>query len=296
LSLILKVRLVALDPTSEWAKDKHRAQLPGATPRPLPARQLAAVAADRKRGDVMDADGDMVSCRTWLLSDWSEFRRRFKHTVENAWSNQMLFLPKEGRSAKSRLNDADFKRIIGNPKMPAHVQGALEVALVETAEDAHAVIEVANLARPGTTFRNRMTRISNESVQFTNRDYEYGKSRGVDGKTGQIPAAHEIGHWLRGPTERVFEHIDRQAMLDQKGDDDLPEDDDLHRMQYGKTLGRYYSMMGGGSVVGDHEAAPWMERLAKHTNLKGGWIFVHKQHFHWSIGDLSPRQKRLLGN
>ncbi|AMJ61086.1 hypothetical protein AXW83_13005 [Bosea sp. PAMC 26642] len=244
----------------------------------------------------MDANGSMVDCQTWLLSEWSEFRRRFKHTVENAWGNQMLFLPSEGHSADSKLSDADFKRLVGNPKMPAHVQGALEIDLVETAEAAQAVIEVINLKRAGTRFRDQMTRISNESVQFTHREFKFGKSRSVDGKTGQITAAHEVGHWLRGPTQRVFEHIDRQAMLKKgKADASVPKKV-LDRMQYGETLGRYYSLMGGGSVVGDHEAGPWMERLAKHTHLTGGWVFVHKQHFHWSVGDISPRQKRLLGS
>lgn len=60
LTVILRVRLVPLDPTSGWAKVTHGAQLPGAAPRPLPARGLAAMADDRKYGKVADADGNMV--------------------------------------------------------------------------------------------------------------------------------------------------------------------------------------------------------------------------------------------
>jgi len=296
LTVILRVRLVPLDPTSGWAKVTHDAQLPGAAPRPLPARGLAAVADDRKYGKVADADGNMVDCQTWLISEWSTFRRRFKHTVEFAWGNQMLFFPSEGNLADSQLSDADFKRLIGNLKMPAHVQGALEIDLVETVDAAHAVIEVVNLRRAGTRFREQMTRISNETVQFKHKEFKFGKSRNVNGKTGQITAAHEVGHWLRGPTQRVFEHIDRQAMLKRKKELPRMPKKDLDRMQYGNKLSRYYSLMGGGSVVGDHEAGPWMERLAKHTHLQGGWVFVHKLHFHWSVGDISERQKRLLGS
>ncbi len=53
-------------------------------------------------------------------------------------------------------------------------------------------------------------------------------------------------------------------------------------------------MMGGGSVVTDHDATAWISRLRRHTPMKLGWMYVHRLHFRWSPDDVSPRQKRLL--
>jgi hypothetical protein len=185
------------------------------------------------------------------------------------------------------LSDADFRQMIGNPRMPAHFEGALEINLVGPGAAPHAVIEVVRLANPGATFRDRMTRITDESVRFNKTVFTAGASRGVTGETGQITAAHEVGHWLRTADEKVFDHIDREHALT------LPQAqrDDA---QYGRTLGRFQSLMGGGSLVGDHEAGPWITRLRRHTSMKLGWMFIHKKMFHWSPDDVSARQKRLL--
>ena len=287
LRIRLKVILIPLDPTTPWARAGHSSKLPGAPPGPLPPWRLAANQAGVKRGNVLDASGQAVSCQTWLASEWPQFTRRFKHSVENAWNNQMVFLPVESGDPAESLSDADFRQMIGNPRMPAHVEGALEIDLQGPGAAAHAIIEVAHLANPGATFRDRMTRITDESVHFSPHAFTFGASRGIGGDTGQITAAHEVGHWLRSPGEKVFEHIDRQYALT------LPpaQQDDA---QYGRMLGRFQSMMGGGSVVGDQEATPWITRLRRHTSMKTGWVFVHKLRFHWSPDDVSARQKRLL--
>lgn len=280
----LKVMLVPLDPSTPWARSQHASKLPGAAAGPAPPAHLAANQASIKRGSVVDAGGQPVPCRSWLVTEWLAFTRRFKHTVENAWNNQMVFLPVEDGDS---LSDLDFWKLIGNPKAPAHVVGVLEVDLQPSGAGAHAVIEVAHLATAGDTFRDRMTRITDESVLYGQNQFTAGRARGVEGQTGQIEAAHEVGHWLRNPGATVFDHIDRTYALT------LPRAQQ-DNAQYGRTLGRFYSLMGGGSVVTSHDATPWLTRLRRQTPLKLGWVYVHKLDFRWSPSDVSARQKRLL--
>ena len=66
------------------------------------------------------------------------------------------------------------------------------------------LIEVAHLDTPGTAFRVWMNRISDESVQFS----RHTDPRWPGWFTGQIAAAHEVGHWLRGVNATHFDHID----------------------------------------------------------------------------------------
>lgn len=284
LRIRLKVTLVPLDPSTAWARTGHSSKLPGAAPGPLPPAHLAVNQAAIKRGSVLDASSNPVPCRSWLTTEWQAFTTRFKHTVQNSWNNQMVFLPVEKGDV---LSDADFRQLIGNPRMPAHVVGVLEIDLQPAGADAHAIIEVAHLANAGDTFRDRMTRITDESVLFGPNRFTAGRARGIGGETGQIAAAHEVGHWLRNPGTKVFDHVDRTYALT------LPRAQQ-DEAQYGRTLGRFYSMMGGGSVVTDHDATPWISRLRRHTPMKLGWMYVHRLHFRWSPADVSPRQKRLL--
>ena len=284
LRIRLKVTLIPLDPSTAWARTGHSSKVPGTAPGPLPPSHLAANQASVKRGSVLDASQQPVPCRSWLVSEWQAFTRRFKNTVENSWNNQMVFLPVEKGDA---LHDADFVQLIGNPKVPAHVAGVLEIELQPTGAASHAIIEVAHLANPGDTFRDRMTRITDESVQFEFNRFTAGRARGVTGKTGQIAAAHEVGHWLRNPGTKVFDHVDRAYALT------LPRAQ-RDNAQYGRTLGRYYSLMGGGSVVTEHDATPWLSRLRRQTPMKLGWIYVHRLHFRQSPEGISDRQKRLV--
>ena len=283
----LKVTLIPLDPSTAWARARHVVPAAG-TPLgvPMPPAHLAHNLAAAKKGNVLDANGTAVACRSWLDTEWSEFTNRFKHSVEHSWNNQMIFLPTESGVNGDELSDADYLQFIANPRMPAHAEGALEIELQPPNTIGHALIEVAHLANPGADFRQRMSRISDESVLFTTSGFTYRRPRGITGKTGQIAAAHEIGHWLRDPNARLFEHIDRTfAVTLPKARQD--------EAQYGRTLGRFYSLMGGGSVVGDYEAAPWITRLRRQTPMKLGWTHVHKLHFQWTLDDIPERQKQL---
>jgi hypothetical protein len=283
----LKVTLVPLDPSTAWARSSHSAPLPADMPSAtIPPDHLAPDMSAIKRGNVADANGQAVACRSWLVSEWSEFVTRFKQSVEHAWNNQMIFLPTESGVRGDELSDDDFRMLIGNPRLPAHAAGALEIEVQPKGTIGHAIIEVAHLQNPGATFRARMTRISDESVLFKHHTFVYGRSRGVEGETGQITAAHEVGHWLRDPTTQVNEHIDRAhsrtVPAAQRG-----------KAQYGKTLGRYHSLMGGGSVVGEHEAQPFIARLRRHSPMKLGWSLMHRIHFQQNLGKISDRQRRL---
>jgi hypothetical protein len=284
LRIRLKVALIPLDPTTPWARTGHSAQWPVSTS-PLPPSHIANTQAQIKRGNVVEANGTGVPCRSWLAAEWTEFTQRFKHTVESGWNNQMKFVPVELGGSGGELSDADFRLLIGNPKLAAHVEGELEVDL-QPPNNCHALIEVAHVATPGATFRQRMTRVSDECVQFHQHTFNYGAARGVTGVTGQIAAVHEVGHWLRKPGERLLTHIDQDFA------DTLPAAQ-RDGPNYGKTLGRYNAIMGGGSLATPYEARPWINRLKNHTDLKSAWLFVHRIEFNNGAIDIADHQKRL---
>lgn len=52
--------------------------------------------------------------------------------------------------------------------------------------------------------------------------------------------------------------------------------------------------MGGGTVVTDHDATPWLSRLRRQTSMKLGWMYVHRINFRRGPDDVSARQKMLL--
>ena len=289
LRLIMDVTLVPLDPSALWARSKQAVPLPaGMSASTIPPAHLAHSMESVRRGNVVDANSTPVRCRSWLASEWVEFTKRFKQSVEHAWNNQMVFLPIGEGPPDDSLSDKDYRSLISSPKVHAHVTGALEINLLPMNQIGHAVIEVAHLEEPNTDFRDRMNRITDESVQFTRSKFTYGASRGITGRTGQIAAAHEIGHWLRNPNDRVFDHIDRayaNTLPTQLQD----------KAQYGKTLGRYYSLMGGGSLASVHEARPWLTRLRRQSTLKTGWGYIHRIHFDKIRNEIPPRQQELMG-
>jgi hypothetical protein len=284
LRIKLVVTLIPLDPSTPWARARHNASFPIPSA-PVPPSHLAPSLTNVKRGPVVDADGQPVLCRSWVASEWAEFTQRFKHTVENAWNNQMKFIPVELGGPKGTLSDGDFRRLIGNPKVAAHVDGVLEIDLQPSG--AHALIEVAHVETQGASFAQRMTRVSDQCVQFGKQNFIAGAARGITGQTGQIAAAHEVGHWLRDPGQNLLPHID-QAYADT-----LPEDQ-RNEISYGRNLSNFYGMMGGGSLVTPYEARSWLSRLGEHTDLKTGWLFMHRINFNNAPDNISDHQKRIL--
>ena len=51
---------------------------------------------------------------------------------------------------------------------------------------------------------------------------------------------------------------------------------DYDELQYGGTAGHYASLMGGGSLATEYDAAPWLNRVRRHTGALFGWQFVHR--------------------
>jgi hypothetical protein len=219
------------------------------------------------------------------VPEWNEYRTRFKRAVEHAWNNQIILLPTDSGDASDGLSDQDYRQFISNPQIQAHAEGALDITLMPINTLGHALIEVAHLEKPGDRFRVWMHRITDESVQFAkhyHRDWP-------DWSTGQITAAHEIGHWLRALNASHFEHIDAEYAKNLPAARRAKE-------QYGHTLGRKAALMGSGSVVTEHEARPWLTRIRRQTTMKLGWSMMHKIHFRSVANNLSERQKRLTSN
>jgi hypothetical protein len=272
LTINLKVTLVPLDPSVPWTP----------TGTQLPPTHLAASKAHMKHGQVKDYNNTAVACRSWLVQEWSEYKVRFKRAVEHAWNNQMILLPTESGEAGDGLSDQDYRQFISDPKIQAHAEGAIDITLMPLNVVGHALIEVAHLENAGARFRVWMHRITDESVQFARHE----DKKWPGWFTGQITAAHEVGHWLRSLNSTHFEHIDAEYAKNLPAARRAKE-------QYGHTLGRKAALMGDGSLVTDHEARPWLTRIRRQTTMKLGWSMMHKIHFRNVVNNLSDRQKRL---
>jgi hypothetical protein len=274
LTIRLKVTLVPLDPSIPWVPLS-----PGSPPTHL-ADSLAHV----RRGQVLDYNNNPVTCRSWLVPEWNAYKIRFKRAVEHGWNNQLILLPTDSSDPNEVLGDADYRQLISSPNVRAHVQGAIDIALMPMNTAGHALNEVAHLDTPGTTFRVWMHRITDESVQF--QTFHDRKHPGWS--TGQITVAHEIGHWLRGVNATHFDHIDAEYAKT------LPAVQRA-KAQYGRTLGRKEALMGDGSRVTEHEARPWLARIRRQTPMKLGWSMMHAIEFRRIMNETTDREKRLMG-
>jgi hypothetical protein len=274
LTIRLKVTLVPLDPSIPWVPKS-----PGSPP-----THLADSMAHVRRGQVLDYNNNPVTCRSWLVPEWNAYKIRFKRAVEHGWNNQLILLPTDSSDPNEVLGDADYRQLMSNPNVRAHVQGAIDIALMPMNTAGHALIEVAHLDTPGTTFRVWMHRITDESVQFAT----HGHSNWPGWHTGQITVAHEIGHWLRDLGAPLFEHVDAAYAKT------LPVAQRA-KAQYGHTLGKKAALMGGGSELTEHEAKPWLSRIRQQTPLKHGWSMMHAIRFRRIMNETTDREKRLMG-
>jgi hypothetical protein len=271
LTIRLKVQLVPLDPSIAWVPLS-----PGSPP-----THLADSMANVRRGQVLDYNNRPVACRSWLVPEWNAYKIRFKRAVEHAWNNQLILLPTENGDT---LSDADYRQLISNANVRAHVEGAIDIELMPPNAVGHTLIEVVHLENAGADFRVWMHRISDESVQFA----RHGHSNWPGWTTGQITAAHEVGHWLRDLNATHFEHVDAEYAKT------LPAAQRA-KAQYGHTLGKKSALMGGGSEVTEHEAQPWLTRIRRQTPMKLGWSMMHAIRFNRVMNEGTDREKRLMG-
>lgn len=274
LTIRLKVVLIPLDPSVPRVAGAAGA----------PPMHIATGASPVRYGQVNDyLNSRSVACRSFTTAEWNAFKIAFKRSVELGWNNQLILLPEEAGDGDG-LSDDDYRYFIGNPKVQAHAEGAIDIALMPLTGTGHAQIEVVHLAKPGTSFRAWMHRITDESVQF----HAHYDSDWPDWSTQQITAAHEVGHWLKALGAKHFEHIDaayaKTLPANQRGS-----------KQYGRTLGRAAALMGKGSVVTEHEARPWLARIRRHTPMRLGWSMIHRIEFDRIKYEIDERQKQLTG-
>ena len=270
----LKVALYPLDPSAVWIAG-------GAPP---PPTHLADDRSPARHGSVLDYNKHPVKCRSWTIPEWNGFKIRFKRTVEEAWNNQMILLPTEKGGNLGVLSDDDFRQLVSNPRVQAHVKCALDIELLPIGVSGHALIEAVHLERPGSRFRNWMLRISDESVQFA----MHPDNRWPSLTIGHTAAAHEAGHWLRQPHSQLFPHIDATYASH------LPKAQRAEE-QYGHTGGKRVALMGAGSLATDYEAGPWLTAIRDHTNLQFDWKMIHRLRFGAVIDQVSAHQQPLAG-
>ena len=253
-----------------------------------------------KTGFVADGSKEQTkfAAESWMRRDFAKYKADFKRLVELSWNNQIILLPPE--DPKDGLSDADYMDLVANPRLPAYVECSLAIRFVDNLGSANAAIQVVHLQRqddptvnrrvmpmPGEEeFRSFAWLITNEDIHRRTAQAGY---RWPNIRTSQIAAAHEVGHWLGRPTplgslDRFVKHIDADK-FDKTGSDY----DDL---QYGGTPGHFASLMGGGSLATEYDAAPWLNRVGLHTGALRGWQFVHRSRF-VGLVPVSDRQKRL---
>ena len=260
---------------------------------------LADTPQQIRTGFVSDGAPEPVklAAQSWMRRDFAQYKIDFKRIVETSWNNQIILLPPE--DPKDGLSDADYMALVANPRMPAHVECSLSIRFVDNLGSANAAIQVVHLKRaddptinrrvmplPGEEeFRSRAWLITNEDIhRKKTSDYRWPNL-----PMSQVAAAHEIGHWLGRPTplgnlHRYFGHID--------GDKYAKTDPNYDQLQYGGTAGHYASLMGGGSLATEYDAAPWLNRVRRHTGALFGWQFVHRSRF-VGLVPVSARQQRL---
>ena len=261
---------------------------------------LADTRAQVKTGFVADGSKEQTkfAAKSWMRRDFAKYKADFKRVVELSWNNQIILVPPE--EPKDGLSDADYMDLVANPRMPAHVECSLTIRFVDNLGSANAAIQVVHLKREDDPAINRTVMPLPGQEEFrsfawliTNEDLH--RKAGLSGhrwpniRTTQIAAAHEVGHWLGRPTplgnlDRYVEHIDASKYAK-----DNPDYDEL---QYGGTAGHYASLMGGGSLATEYDAAPWLNRVRRHTGALFGWQFVHRSRF-VGLVPVSARQQRL---
>jgi hypothetical protein len=231
---------------------------------------LTRIGGQVSHGVVKDADGRAFRCQSWMEPEFNAFAIKFKKMVELSWNNQLFLLPPDDSNS---MTDGLYREFISSPDVPAHVECRLDIQIVDPfhlgGKTPHANITAVRLQNPeGGQFRSAAYLISNEDVEF----------RPTSGRIIQVTAAHEIGHWLGRPVdnarpERYMPHVD-------------PD--------YGRTLSKRMALMGIGQLVTNFEAAPWLERIRRHTGVLFGWDIVHRVHFNAGRIPVSGRQHQLV--
>jgi hypothetical protein len=307
LRIVLTVRLAPLDPSRPYTEGISDAPWPLSETLPPKMRDMiwrprintaikthiANSPSDIRRGVIKDADGEPFTARSWMKSEFDNYKRTFKRVVELTWNNQIILLPPS--DARYGLSDEDYDELIQSPRIPAHVVCTLEIQFVDSST-ANAQIRVARLDREPSKQRVLMSRIGegpfrSYALLLTNEDVERSDTtsyRWPSIRMSQIAAAHEIGHWLGNPTplttDRFREHVDT--------DKPFPADMEKDEAGYGIVPGRRAAIMGTGSLATAFEAEPWLDRIGKHSKGSTGWRFLHRLKFAGQV-PVSERQRRI---
>jgi hypothetical protein len=299
LTVTLKVVLVPMDPSVPYAPFKSESPPRfNFTFKPHLAEHLGAV----RRGIVRDAAGTPFRARSWTRKEFDEYRIRFKQSVERTWNDQIILLPPD--DPKGGLTDAHYMALVSNPQLPPHVVGSLEVLMLPIQTDTHAAIQVVRLDRKEEPLGRRLRPLAapgegdftSYAWMMTNEDIfriDHSDYRFQGSSFTQVPAAHEIGHWLGRPVarvapERYLPHIDQEFCSTTPG---YALDGDC---EYGHVASRRKAVMGVGSVVTAYDAKPWLVRIRRHTGALFGWRMMHRVLFRQKLPGPTERQKQLM--
>jgi hypothetical protein len=295
LTIRLKVFLVPVDPKTPPPLDFR-------SPPPPPWIITGATVQDRKyaqTGWVRDANSSPFECRTWVESEWNRFNISFKQQVENIWNRQMILLPPDEVEDGDGFNDREYLQLVSDPKIPAHVECALDIELANyhfggkyPQPQDRPPIGVVMLNKPeGGAFRSYARLLSNEDLEMRTHGFpKWPKLTFL-----QLAAAHEISHNLTGLNGGYSLHVDAQACKADYAKNHTPQDQQDPDCGYARTPQTAQAISGVGNLFTDYEAQHWLNRVRRHTHVLFGWKTIHRNVFITGGAKVSDRQRSLLG-
>jgi hypothetical protein len=295
LTIRLKVFLLPVDPKNPPPLEFSN------PPQPIPAMTGATV--DNWKyvdlGWVQDANGTPFQCRTWLQEEWNRFNIAFKRQVENIWNRQMVLLPPEEVGNGDGFNDQDYLQLISDPKLPAHVECALDIELANLhfnnkfphQQNRPPIAIVQLYKREGGAFRSYARLMTNEDLEM--RKHVFAQWPNIT--FTQLTAAHEISHNLTELDGSYTLHVDYQACKDDYKKNNTPPELQDPDCQYHRTQETAQSLSGVGNLFTDYEAQHWLNRVRRHTHVLFGWKTVLRNRLITGQVPVSDRQRSLLG-
>lgn len=190
-------------------------------------------------GTTFTHEGQSYDTKPWTPGEWNVFRFLFRHICEHWWSTQFWLRPPVS------FNEMNLP--LGRPTHRPNFQCKLKIELVPNAADRnHAQIRVVRLADDEREMRSN-------SFLYDNRDVNVSSNNGYP----HITAVHEVGHLLKLQHPGVRNKV--PACLADGNADECYEPEG--------------EAMGGGLGMIPEYAAPWIERLERHTNAKNWTVF-----------------------